>query len=219
LANIAPEYKKLLTKTWEAEHKTNITPEILEYLLAIRIYTSDYIYQILNKALWDTKSTNEQEKIQTDKVLSDWEVMCFQIFKGIVNIPGPSLGNLGYVTLYRKFKDASFITDDYVVGNVIVWLGFSSTSVNEHSYHGAALCEIVLKQPELGAVIWKYSLYQNENEVLLPPFTSFKVLEVSKNVNRGSGSYAKYVKVECIGLTQKVSKFVVPEKEKKNSKT
>jgi len=159
-----------------------------------------------------------KKKNKQKKVLKDWEIMTFQILKGITNIPGPIPGPQGHVTLYRKFQDASYITNDYVVGNVVVWLGFSSTSINEHSYYGPALCEIVLKQPDLGAVVWKYSVYQNESEVLLPPFTAFKVLEVARDVKRGSGHYAKYVKVECVGITQKIAQLVVPQKEKKMKK-
>jgi len=61
-------------------------------------------------------------------------------------------------------------------------------------------------------------MFQQENEVLLPPYVSFKVLHVAHNVVRDSRIYTKYAKLQCLGINEKLKQVVVPAKQKKKEK-
>jgi len=50
----------------------------------------------------------------------------------------------------------------------------------------------------------------------LPPYTSYKLLEISENYTTSTGEKFKlFLKLECLGIAKKLVDVVVPAKEKK----
>jgi hypothetical protein len=96
----------------------------------------------------------------------------------------------GFITdfvVYRGIKQASEAAPLYesMIGDVVVWRGFTSTSTNrDYVVHNfitddeCLLFEIVLHPGDVAVMIQEHSDYQSESEVLIGAGTGFEVVSV-----------------------------------------
>merc|ERR1712059_17318 len=79
--------------------------------------------------------------------------------------------------VYRGFGGVT--AKEYPVGQVFYWPSFVSTTTNPKvaSGFGGLICAIELSESFPGAQIKEHSHFPSEEEILLPPYTQFKVTE------------------------------------------
>jgi hypothetical protein len=178
-----------------------------EYL--IRAYTAQTgFYSALNRHL--ATST-----ISTDKVTPSREARCFIV---AIITHHPSLEKYVYIgQTYRGMK----ITDDnlhqYKIGSLIMTKSFSSSSKKEKVAHKflegsyrpneehtsfikfSAICIYNIRNPRTGLDISQLSEYEEEEEVLIVPYSAFRVVNIKldPNAHGGKGIRARIELEEC----------------------
>ncbi len=141
----------------------------------VRAYTGDWIYRELNQVIRQhgVSSSSLPQFEQTANALS--AALCSLPLE--VNLPGNNL------VLYRG---QNFTGDaEYQVGDEVAWHAFSSTTTNRNVAEAFAgygyLFEIYGVTPDICASVSKFSVYPNEEEILLNRGTMFRVESTSSS--------------------------------------
>jgi len=129
------------------------------------------------------------------KVLNDWKSLLFYAIKGTQN---SSENN------WKQVKQSAYISllpghyDNLKAGESFVLAGFCCASLNENDISTPICCEIEWNPsyPNVGS----FFLVPNEQLVLLPPFLTFKVLEITSGITKGNTKLERYMKVKCLGM-------------------
>jgi hypothetical protein len=89
--------------------------------------------------------------------------------------------------VYRGIERGADLVPLYesLIGDVVVWPGFTSTSLDRDSVLSrfitggdCVLFEIELHPSDVAVMIEKYSKHSSEKEVLIPASTAFKVISI-----------------------------------------
>jgi len=131
------------------------------------ITEEESLYKLLNYTLITRDQT----------ILQNWQPYLYFLMQGLNKLP-PFRG-----TVYRGLKGRlTKMSNQYVVGNEIVWIAVTSTSkrqtVTKAFFTGTGEATWLMIHVKDGKDIKDLSLIPNEDEVLLPPNTRVKVLEI-----------------------------------------
>eukprot|EP00729_Bicosta_minor_P018989 gene18989-24177_t len=177
VAHLMPSYASLFRAACKKARKVAKTlPDIPQHMIAaIVFYTLEDIadretspYYLLNKAL--------RAKSRRDVKL--WKEYIWLLLNALKMIPAADNR-----MVYRGMKvGASTLGDDYENGEDFVWSGFSSTAttVNVMSEFMGMVGPRTLFNLELTELVGRdlraFSMFESENEILLPPNMQFKVV-------------------------------------------
>ncbi|XP_036403189.1 GPI-linked NAD(P)(+)--arginine ADP-ribosyltransferase 1-like [Megalops cyprinoides] len=170
--NANPEFQTLWQQTKQTlEKNTDFLKE--EHLIALKMYTGSSIYAQFNAATRNGASkykgnfpykslyfllSDAVRRIKENDILINRANRCLTTYRGI-SLP---------------FKDAS-------VGSEVRFGSFTSSSKNEMTAQAFGKTTCFKIETCLGAEIRSYSVYPGEDEVLIPPYEKFKVIDKSKN--------------------------------------
>jgi len=201
----ADEMWKLFEKTGQVSKKNLAGKLTKSDLLALHVY-SDHdlpVFSDINYALrkWTSKDPEERQKAE-EKVIN-FKIFVLRLSKATIGLPGHK-GKLYRGQSYRGDEQI------YQKGANVVWPAFTSCSTNEpmalEYSKGGLMFEIDLKE-EYGCFVQTYSAFPMEAEVLLSPFTGFKVIDVVTN-DQGD----KRIFMTCTGLPTFLLPLLVEKK-------
>eukprot|EP01103_Thecamoeba_quadrilineata_P005844 TRINITY_DN15595_c0_g1_i1.p1 TRINITY_DN15595_c0_g1~~TRINITY_DN15595_c0_g1_i1.p1 ORF type:complete len:940 (+),score=184.54 TRINITY_DN15595_c0_g1_i1:279-2822(+) len=136
-------------------------------VISAKLYTYEKprLYAYVNRLLRENKLDE----------LQGLKLFFFHLRRATQILPGV----LEDTVVFRGFPKE--FTKEYKVGGQVVWNGFSSTSTNRkvaESFGAGFMCEIHLPAG-IGCMLKPYSVFKHEDELLLPPFTTFNVAEIT----------------------------------------
>ena len=157
----------------------------IDTLLKLPPGTAPAIYKDINWALREgPKASNELAQqmlrrwigfiavLSTTKVNSKTVWRGKKLYRGLMNLPED---------IYSQFMEKE-------IGEWVYWPAATSASLSgdlvqsEFTKEGTSLVFVIDKCQE-GAEMWHVSLYAEEQEMLLPPFTVFRVTDINKDQN------------------------------------
>ena len=139
---------------------------------------SKVCYTTVNQGLRDSaESVDQVKRQQGEKVRGEWKIFISHLSTTLSELKG---------TTGTHYRGQSYIPPDtpsLKPGNAMVWPAFTSCSTKQsvglHFSRSKLLYEIKILF-EYGGSVREYSYYKSEDELVFPPFTSFRVDEVMK---------------------------------------
>jgi len=171
-----------------------------EDLLTVRLYSMDaeelsvVCYTTVNEALRNSVSLDSNTKLRAESVVASWKFFISHLTNTVSQLKG-AIG-----TFYRGQTYIPPDVGSLRPGNVVIWPSFTSCSSNKsvaREFGQEKLIYEVETTFEHGGSIHDYSFYQNEDEFLIPPFTSFRVDSVTPNFD----GFEWYMRLTCLGVT------------------
>ncbi|XP_036403188.1 erythroblast NAD(P)(+)--arginine ADP-ribosyltransferase-like [Megalops cyprinoides] len=171
---IQPEFKNLWLKT-KNNLKYKQKPIFLmeEHLIALNIYTQNEIYAKFNAAT----------RIGASKYKGDfpYKSLYFLLSDSIRRIKEYGIINNQANRCLTTYRGTSLPFKDVSVGVEVRFGSFTSSSKNVEAAKKFGKTTCFKIETCLGAEISSYSVYPGEDEVLIPPYEKFKVIDKSKN--------------------------------------
>ncbi len=165
-------------------------------LVAARIYTRDELFKKINTALRDDST------MEADLPPEEFKCVYYHLKNAVTHMEGVHESQMLFFRGQKKFHDSAEGQDDghsYRVNETVTWKGFMSISTKreeaEKFAKGGVLFVIKNIQPNFGANLSGLSIFPNEDEILLPPGSSFRITKRSTDEDG-----TKVVTMEHAGL-------------------
>lgn len=173
--------KKIINKKTLIKHNMYITKN--KKINLIKFYTFNGS-SLMNKYL---RGFYKYENKHIEKLINSLVELIYN---------APSFNN--ETTVYRSIHD-NFLSS-LKIGDIYTELGFLSTTrdqffTSEHySFGNILLCiEIPTKQPGIALCIETISIYPEENEIIFPPLSQFKLIKKEENIKHYYSGKSKYI--------------------------
>uniref|UniRef100_A0A8C3QN45 NAD(P)(+)--arginine ADP-ribosyltransferase n=1 Tax=Cyanoderma ruficeps TaxID=181631 RepID=A0A8C3QN45_9PASS len=156
--------------------------------IAIMAYTRDDLYQEFNAAVRVAGSSPQE--YWDNFHFKTLHFLLTQALRTLRDTQGPQCHNV-----FRGLDEVQFKAKS---GDTVRFGQFASTSLRETSARKFGTDTVFQVHTCLGAAIRGFSVYPGEKEVLIPPFETFKVTQVTHKENkvqiqlRSTGNYSKY---------------------------
>jgi len=162
------------------------TTLLLNEFMAVYFYTLQWgndiiLYNRLNKALID----------KTRKETSKWKYFLYYFFDALKKIPKVTDQKEKYRSVNLNVQEK--YPEKYKTGQYITWYTFTSTTINPLSTTNPTKSQSDFFNPTKPHTIFKItesfsgrfikdmSAYPQEDEILFPPLTTFKIESITKN--------------------------------------
>ncbi|KAL4473670.1 hypothetical protein ABPG74_022534 [Tetrahymena malaccensis] len=144
----------------------NIDEEFKKIAFPITVWTSNLLYRQINQAL-------------SNNTFSDWLPYLKEFMKSIKYFP------YYQGKAYRGIQDFSYQNFEYREGSYVTWRNVISLSKSEEQARKFSSKEGALFEVEVisAKMIYPVSIFENEQEVLLLPFSCFLVQSIKKQKN------------------------------------
>jgi len=171
-----------------------------EDLLCARLYSMDkgqlstVCYTTVNEGFWKFASFDAGIKAEGKEIMNLWKFFIFHLNTAISELKGTT------GVFYRGQTHNPYDDGTLKPGGVIVLSAFTSCSANKETalrFANQKLMYEINIPTEYGASIKEYSIFKTEDELLLPPGTSFRV----DGIEKGKDGYQWYLKMTCLGVT------------------
>lgn len=168
-------------------------------LAAARVYTNKTvpIFSQLNAAL----RTGE---LPADTPPDRFKCMYYHLKNAVTHLPGVQDWHecfwRGQPMFFDNPQEGQEDGHSYGIGMTVTWASFTSISTDEKIARsfaaGGVLFKMVSMQPNFGAAFQPLSVFREEEEILIPPGSSFRVLSLEMD----KASATKVVTMEHVGL-------------------
>jgi len=153
--------------------KNKIYPGVeRDLLVALCLYTSEAFYKIVNKVLRGDKTIPIKDSFD---IMTKWSICIHYFIRGYRSFP-----SVGKCTVYRGQDANDDLKNWSSPGKIVLFEGFTSCSKNRTVAYDFAIEKknpVIFKIESVsGRRLTPISHYPDEDEIILRPFTSFRVI-------------------------------------------
>lgn len=169
------------------DEKSGVRRMSLNQITALKAYTwassNGNFHETLNDDL------HNQRLLGKELIQKKWSVFMYYFLTGLDCIDATKSPTTLYRGINVESNSREAFVSEFVVGKIVTWTGVTSTTPNlsvardifatkkDSNPDGAVIFTI---QPKLAYNVKPFSMYENEDEYIIPPMSQFKVTEMRR---------------------------------------